>query len=119
MITLNIGLQRSSCALQWSPRQALAAMRRDGFIARAWTVHTSDTEPTLVVRCELAPFHNDALAQAACLADDLDQDCVAVLGEDGRGFLAGPRASDWGDFNPGCFLTLEGRRLSDCQKVAA
>jgi hypothetical protein len=117
MLTLNIGLQRSSCALQWSPRQALHALRRDGFVVRSWTVHTSDTEPTLVARCELARFHGDALAQAEVLADDLDQDCVAVLGDDGRGALVGPRP--WGDFNPECFLTLEGRRLSDCQKVAA
>jgi len=112
MFTINVGLERATKgAPAWQPAIAVLALRRNGITPRAWTVHQSDTEATLVARCELAPFHNDAAAQVTCLCDDLDQDCIAVLGEDGRGELVGPRP--WGEFNPAFFLTLEGRRLGE------
>lgn len=40
------------------------------------------------------------------LAFDLQQDCVAVLDYDGKGYLVGPRAKEWGEFNPAYFHTM-------------
>jgi hypothetical protein len=38
------------------------------------------------------------------LAAMLEQDCVGVLNTDsGVGVLVGPKAADWGDFNPEYF----------------
>ena len=40
----------------------------------------------------------------ASLAAMLEQDCIGVLDADtGAGVLVGPKAADWGDFNPAFF----------------
>lgn len=44
-------------------------------------------------------------ARLAILSDELEQDCVAVSTDDGKnGFLVGPRAAEYGDFNPDYFV---------------
>lgn len=37
------------------------------------------------------------------LCEALGQDCIAVRFEGGNGALLGPKADDWGDFNPAYF----------------
>lgn len=43
------------------------------------------------------------------LAEELEQDCIAVYEpETGRGELIGPKAADWGGFNPEYFVRFYG-----------
>ena len=110
--TVNIGLAVNGCP-PLSPDHALAVLRTVGGVAplRA-AVRQSDTEPTLVVETR-SPLHASAAFE---VARRLRQDAIAQW--DGReGFLYGPAAAAWGDFDPAFFVTLDGSRLS--QPLAA
>ena len=91
----------------------------------AHAVHTSDTEPTLVVEVRTT---GPAIAHVAMLGDllavRLRQEavaCAALLpsGAVAYGFLRGPLAHRWGAFNPEFFLLLDGRRAAEPATVAA
>jgi len=103
---LNIGLAVNDGTVV-HPTRALAAVRAIGGVEpRRWAIHQSDSEPTLVVEC---PTMTGAAAYA--VSEYLRQDAIAL--SDGRdGWLVGPAADAWGEFNPDYFLTLDGRRLS-------
>lgn len=62
-------------------------------------------EPTLVVSMS-GKFSAGALRGAIYeIARENEQDCIAVFEpETGRGTLVGPKAADWGAFNPGFFV---------------
>lgn len=62
-------------------------------------------EPTLVVSLS-GRFAAGALRGAVyALAEENEQDCIAVFEpETGRGVLVGPKAADWGEFNPDFFV---------------
>ena len=67
----------------------------------------SATEPTLVLRCEIETQNGHAvnhLDAADSIANTLQQDCIAIRYPDGSGLLRGPRAADWGCFNPDYFI---------------
>ena len=87
----------------------------NGFLIHRKTLVQSDTEPTLV--CEvsadpLAPDAKQAKAAFSAIAEDLQQDCIALYSEDIKaGALVGPRAAKWGRFNPEFFFGLDGQRL--------
>jgi hypothetical protein len=103
---INIGLHSNRGGLISVPR-ALTQIRRLGGRVQRYTVHESDSEPTLVA--ELAEgIAGDALE---ALSEALEQDCVAYVDSLG-GALYGPKADQWGPFNPAFFLTLDGERLA-------
>lgn len=89
--------------------EALAAAGLTGEISYA----QSDTERTAIVRlsAEPTPEQVDALAQT------LRQEAIALRRRDGSGFLAGPNAEAWGEFNPEFFFTAEGQRASDLRSA--
>lgn len=72
-------------------------------------LHVSDTEETLVVECD----DFDLVDEMIELCRLLDQDCIALHDtETGKGFLVGPRAHEWGEFDPTKFLLLDGSRAA-------
>ena len=111
---LNIGLNRASggTITAEQARQTLAA---NEFLIVRDAVLESDTEPTLVA--EVTSLNSSPfifLQRLHRVAEELDQDCIAVYRElTGAGSLIGPRAAEWGPFNPEFFLLLYGRRLSE------
>lgn len=112
--TLNIGLNVGQTVAALTPLAVLAVLRSTGRQALREALVESDTEPTLVVEVDV-PFSGPSLA---ALSERLKQDAVAQW--DGqRGLLAGPRAADWGPFDPAFFFTLDGARLAEQPARAA
>ena len=104
---LNIGLNKASGGTL-DVRAVYAALTGHRAVWCAHGVHTSDTERTLVLTCAPLPA---TIAHALSVA--LDQDCIAVWDtaqQSGR--LIGPRAADWGTFNPAFFILPNGERLA-------
>lgn len=95
---------------------ALTSVKCLNFKVITCAVVESDTEPTLVVR---ATHAGDVRVCTTWLAEKLNQDCIAVyIPSKNEGHLYGPRASEWGDFNPEFFFMLDGSRLSGGLKAA-
>ena len=104
--TLNVGLNVGD-KLGLHPLAVLRAIRHAGGLPVRATVHESDTEQTAVVALA-KPLSPSALER---LSSALRQDAVAQW--DGvKGLLVGPKAAEWGPFNPAFFLTLDGSRLA-------
>ena len=104
MLRINIGLHRNTGGIIPAP-VALNALRRGAEILR-WRVVESDSEPTLT-----AEIRGDVDGEfLLALCDELSQDCIAVIDSLG-GTLIGPKADEWGPFNPAYFFTLAGERL--------
>lgn len=108
--TLNIGLkpsEESSRRAAISRQEVLAAVRGAGFRVLAYHQAVSHTEPTAVVVVDRGV--NQFLSQSCHnISVALSQDCIAVLSSDtGAGYLIGPRAEKWGEFNPDYFITEE------------
>lgn len=72
-------------------------------------VHQSDTEKTAVVEIdrELTKAEGDALSSA------LDQEAIVQRKADGSGDLFGPKAENWGPYNPEYFVMPDGKRASE------
>lgn len=105
MLRINIGLHRNMGGII-PATLALNELRRSGVRIDRFAVIDSDSEPTLTaeLRGDLdGEFLNE-------LCDRLNQDCVAVIDSLG-GQLYGPKAADWGPFNPAYFYTVAGGRL--------
>jgi hypothetical protein len=70
-------------------------------------VYDSDTEQTAVVELSnpITPYEGSAIAFT------LSQDCIAQLA-DGVGTLYGPKAAEWGPFNPEYFILGNGERAA-------
>jgi len=107
--TLNIGLLTADKSETLAPTDVMMAVERiagKGCIFQA-AIHTSDSEDTVVMELvRPLPSHN-----LVWLSHELQQDCVAQF--DGRrGELQGPKAADWGPFDPAFFLTIDGQRLA-------
>ena len=120
--TLNIGLvpsenvSRKECITRAEVERVL---RMNGFAAHTIEVRESDTEPTAVVHVENAPGVDVWLAFYR-VSVALCQDCIAVVAEwNGRGALIGPRAAQWGEFNPAYFLPLADNDNEPRKAVAA
>jgi len=109
-VILNIGTIRSAHGELWpdgmvSREDVVMCLRAAQFDALHVEHHLhSDRECTHVVTAEYnGP---DLTAAAYAVSRALDQDCIAVARVDGGRFtgeLIGPRASDWGVFNPAFF----------------
>jgi GNAT superfamily N-acetyltransferase len=104
---LNIGLSPNE-AKEAPPTvdEALGALRSMGARVIDHVVHTSDSEPTLVVRIQRALSEKGLDA----LSGRLRQDAVAQRLAPGAGMLAGPKASLWGPYNPEYFVLPSGER---------
>lgn len=67
---------------------------------------------TMIVDGQL-PGDCYAKGVAYTLSEMFKQDCVAMfLPETDRGYLVGPNAREWGDFNPEFFVMPEGAKQS-------
>lgn len=114
---LNIGLARSTHeSVPRQPSGLAVGNVLDVLIAAqlnptAWRVADSATEATLIVRVQMNDddwFNTTTEALQDALQDVcrlLDQDAIAGTVK-GVGFLTGPRAEAWGEFNPAFFLPL-------------
>lgn len=111
---LNIGLNRASGGTL-TPKLARLALLTNGFLIVNDAVLESDTEPTLVAEVINPGASPIILLQLLRrVVEALGQDCIAVYRERTRGgALIGPRAAEWGPFNPEYFLLLDGRRLAE------
>jgi hypothetical protein len=70
----------------------------------------------LTVSDEIAGFDN----RTAMLAVALGQDCIAVWhADEAYGDLIGPKAAEWGPFNPEFFILPDGTRLAETAAKAA
>ena len=86
----------------------------NGFLRHRERVIESDTEPTLVVEVSHLGSPMSAALAVFILPRDLQQDCIAVYNPATKvGALAGPRANEWGPFDPARFFLLDGKRLSE------
>ena len=113
-VILNVGLNTNT----GSTITAGHALRQIALVADVieYTITESDTELTLVVAANV----NDVRHTVYKLADNLDQDCIAVYyPRTGNGTLVGPKAASWGTFNPEYFLCLDGTRLAQPVLAAA
>lgn len=62
-------------------------------------VRQSNTEPTFIATLSRPLSH----LEAYWVSEELDQDCIAQYAN-GIGRLYGPKAEEWGQFNPDYFL---------------
>jgi hypothetical protein len=103
---LNIGLARNDGKPDNLPSAVLNQLL-DRVIE--WTLVVSNTENTLIVEV----FPDLSYAALWVLCESLAQDCVAVYhGYTRWGQLVGPKAHEWGAFDPAHFTLLDGTRLS-------
>lgn len=116
---LNIGLKSDTLG-DISVALAKQMLWAADLLIKIETVVQSDTEPTLVVMVTSINGPAFTLANLRQLAIDLGQDCIAVYRPQvGRGALIGPKAAEWGPFNPQYFFLLDGTRLSALTAQAA
>lgn len=103
---LNIGLARNDGKPDNLPSAVLGLLStRLG----DWSLVVSDTEHTLIVEV----FPDLSFMALWILCEDLAQDCVAVHSPGTEsGQLVGPKAHEWGAFNPLQFILLDGTRLN-------
>ena len=95
MQTINIGLDNPVTGKQNTVDQTIAVAIRYLKGITNIAVVKDRGEVTLVVT------YFEAVGSLTVLCAELDQDCVAVYGHDiGRGALIGPKASEWGEFDP-------------------
>lgn len=107
---LNIGLlvDRPPVKYEIAATAVFKAMRKVRIGHVNGIVHQPGSEPTMVCEVEATD------AQVYQLAVMLDQDCIAVWDRTHReGRLVGPRAAEWGEFDPSLFLLPSGRPLSE------
>lgn len=116
MLEVNVGLSTNDGGTV-SVTQAIAALQRRGFVVVAQRVvcarHAKGSEDTLVARLLLPKQPGTALTRLYFVAKDLRQDAIAVMWSDAAGILVGPRASEWGSFDPYYF-----HRFNELREVA-
>ena len=113
-VILNVGLNTNTGSTITAD-QALSQIAIFADVLEHAIAH-SDTEQTLIVAVNV----NDVRFTVYKLADNLDQDCIAVYyPRTGNGTLVGPKAAAWGTFNPEYFLCLDGTRLAQPVLAAA
>lgn len=106
---LNIGLNIPGTDKALPAVTALGAVKL--MLGEPVTVNlrASDTEATLVLTYEHAFIPADFLPS---LSEMLLQDCIAMMpeGNPAGGQLYGPKAAEWGPFNPAYFILPDGTR---------
>ncbi len=112
--TINIGLHIGDGRRKITALQCVDALNAEGVIVRGDVkVLKGDDEPTLTAG---VVFPTDTDWGAVCA--ELGQEAIALLtrghvGGAHAGVLVGPKAEDWGPFDPARFFLSSGRRLSD------
>lgn len=87
-------------------------LREEGFKIHSAKMIQSDSEPTFVGWVTFCGMMVDFKPALDRVARRLNQDCVAVYNSAlCWGLLVGPRADDWGPFNPEFFFLPDGNRL--------
>lgn len=110
--TVNVGLAvHGGGAI--TPEEVGAALKAVGVDVLRSATHQSDTEPTLIAELSRPLTPQEAHDVSAALK----QDAIAQVTPEGGG-LFGPKAADWGQFNPDFFLTMNGNRLSSGEIAA-
>lgn len=99
---LNVGLNVGDKPV-WDLADVLVSLLIYGINYTNYTVKLSDTENTAVI----AIVEELTTKQADGLCYLLKQDCIAQQLEDGAGMLYGPKAEEWGPFNPEYFLNFD------------
>lgn len=109
-VILNIGLAAHSDLFE-----ACRAMRRAGIVFDTAHLRLSPTdEYAMVVMCDATDDRIHAVSEA------LEEDCIAVwdlMHREGR--LIGPKAAEWGEFDPTLFIMRDGRTLAAHQEEYA
>jgi len=98
---INIGLNVKGVETL-TPLKVLEALRAVGIEPARFGVKQSNTEKTLVIEARKALTEETGLL----VASRLEQDAIAQVDSHGHGELFGPKAKEWGPFNPEYFLTL-------------
>lgn len=101
---INIGLKIGDSEMDYMTALKALLNYLPDHIFFACETAQSNTEPTLVVSIPEYQMKDSDLYQ---LSLDLKQDCIAVRDLSG-GRLVGPRASEWGPFNPQYFIEFSG-----------
>jgi hypothetical protein len=112
-LILNIGLNTNTNG-NIGVGTVLRDVEAHGFELLDVATHWSDTEQTVVARVGTGPVPDGAVNFfIGHLARLLSQDCIAVYNPATReGYLIGPKADDWGPFNPEFFILVGGSRLA-------
>lgn len=109
-LILNIGLARQGRS-NIGAGTVLREIPSCGFVLLDHSLRHSNTELTVVANVLLAGDLQRATKQLALMTG---QGCIAVWDtETQAGQLIGPKASEWGDFNPEFFLLLDGTPLAE------
>lgn len=106
---VNIGLADPNGGPNLDPAVVLEALRIVGAEVEASAIHSSDTEPTLVVKVKKALTKE----QGDFLSGLADQEAIAQRTDNEKGSLFGPMAEKWGPFNPTYFVTPAGVRADE------
>lgn len=102
MILLNVGLHtKTGAPLDWGT--VIASVLKEGVRVIRCTEKQSASEPTLVIEINRPLSDNEAYWVSVALG----QEAIAQQTADGEGQLYGPKAEEWGPFNPDFFLTFE------------
>lgn len=110
-LLLNIGLHVNATQTV-AAHVAFEILKANGFLITRHRTVQSDTEPTLVADVLFAGMMADLSSMLHQTSVDLQQDCIAAYNvAKNRGVLVGPRAAEWGPFNPEFFFLLDGTRL--------
>lgn len=106
LITLNIGQAIPDGGFN-STGLVLFSLNMHGFtVVRYREIvadHDKGTEPTIVAVVEPRDTGTAITARIESLSRVLSQDCIAVRNAAGDGVLIGPKAAEWGEFNPEYF----------------
>lgn len=106
---LNIGLKTDTNE-PLNATNTLSDVEAAGFNVKAQSLEFSNTELTLVLLCK-GPLGAYRI-KIEDLCKTLKQDCIAAYDMDRKcGDLIGPKAAEWGEFNPAFFLLLDGTTL--------
>ena len=117
LLTLNIGLNVGA-ERTWSLAQVCRVLGANDFRVESSVEVNSDTEPTAVVVVSVFDLPFLAWAKLNQVSLDLKQDCIAAFNVDKQvGALIGPKAADWGPFNPAFFILPDGSRLSGANGI--
>lgn len=102
MVLLNIGLAVKG-GDQLPVTKTVRQIFEAGVVVLCYQVRQSASEPTLIAEISRKLTDNEAY----WLAVALGQEAIAQQTADGEGQLYGPKAEEWGPFNPDFFLTFE------------
>jgi GGDEF domain-containing protein len=109
---LNVGLDIPGGG-KLNPEDVRSSVEKLGVKVLSENLHQSDTEMTSVLRLS-RPLTKDEVYQ---LAVEHKQDAIAQRLPNGTGFLAGPKAADWGDYNPEYFKMPNGKSASESNTI--